>query len=350
MTLKLAVALAIASTPGAAVIAQGVPETHTYLPAAPARPTTGISLPIGKCVNMGNHLDAPSEGAWGRRIADSDFALIKAAGFQTIRLPVRWSAHAQADAPYTIDPAFLARVRHVVAGARGAGLNVILNLHHYDELYANPAAHQARFAALWTQIAAAFAQEPNDTLWFELLNEPMGALTHANLLSVLNPALAEVRKTNRTRPVIVGGENWSGVASLATLPLPEDPYVVATIHSYDPFAFTHQGATWVTPTPPVGRHFGSPADYAELDATLQKVRDFMTRTGRVPFVGEYGATDRGGIPLAERVAYYGTISSAYASIGVQSCAWAYANAFPLRPGNQWLPGMVEAIRTTLPAR
>ncbi|UYY60185.1 glycoside hydrolase family 5 protein [Sphingomonas sp. S2-65] len=350
MTRKLAAALAIAFTPGAAASAQGVPAARTYVPAAPARPATGISLPVGKCVNMGNHLEAPREGAWGRAIADTDFAVIKAAGFQTIRLPVRWSAHAQASSPYTIDSAFLARVRHVVAGARGAGLNVILNLHHYDALYADPAAHRARFAALWAQIAAAFAEEPDGALWFELLNEPMGALTHANLPSVLNPALAEVRKTNPTRPVIVGGENWSGVDSLPTLPLPDDPYVVPTIHSYDPFAFTHQGATWVTPTPPTGRHFGSPADYAEIDANLRKIRDFMTRTGRVPFVGEYGATDRGGIPPAERVAYYGAVSSAYASIGVQSCAWAYANAFPLRQGNRWLPGMVEAIATTVPAR
>ncbi|RYY33102.1 MAG: glycoside hydrolase family 5 protein, partial [Sphingomonadales bacterium] len=50
---------------------------------------------------MGNHLEAPNEGDWGRAIVDGDFAIIKAAGFDTIRLPVRWSAHALAGAPYT---------------------------------------------------------------------------------------------------------------------------------------------------------------------------------------------------------------------------------------------------------
>lgn len=317
-----------------------------YMPAAAFVPTTGISLPIGKCVNMGNHLDAPNEGDWGRALVDADFAIVKAAGFTTVRVPVRWSTHALAAAPYTIDAAWMARVRHVVDTARAAGLNVILNLHHYEEMATAPAAHAARFAELWKQIAAEFAGEPTASVWFELMNEPNGALNDSNLQAVLAPALANVRATNPTRPVILGGQSWSGVDSLASLWIPSDPYVVATIHTYDPFAFTHQGATYVTPTPPLGRSFGSAADYAELDGNLAKVRAYVTRTGRSVFVGEYGVHDDPAIPLAERVKYYGTISAAYASIGVQSCAWAYTNTFRLRDGSAWLPGMVEAIRTT----
>jgi endoglucanase len=230
--------------------------------------------------------------------------------------------------------------------ARAAGLNVILNLHHYDEMATDPAAHAARFAGLWKQIGTAFADEPVASVWFELMNEPNGALNDTNLSAILAPALANVRATNPTRPVIVGGQGWSGVASLATLTLPADPYVIATIHTYDPFPFTHQGASWITPTPALGRAFGSAADKAELDANLQKVRDYMTRTGRAVFVGEYGANDDPGVPLAERINYYGTITSAYASIGVPSCAWAYTNTFRLRDGSAWLPGLVDAIKTT----
>ena len=322
------------------------PQARTYTPIAAAEPRTGIRLPIGKCVNMGNHLEPPTEGGWGgRNIADDDFRIIKAAGFDSIRLPVRWSSHAQASAPYTIDPAFMARVKHIVGLAEAAGLGVVLNMHHYDELYVDPAAHSARFAALWKQVASEF-RTAGPKVWFELLNEPTNKLTHANLLQVLNPALAHVRATNPTRPVVIGGENWSGIPSLATLPLPEDPYIVPTFHSYDPFAFTHQGATWVNPVPPLGVKFGSAEHYAELDANLQKVKDYIARTGRVPFVGEYGAIDHAQVPLSERIKYYETVTSAFASIGVQTCAWGYTNTFKLREGNAWLPGMVEAIKTT----
>ncbi|MET3710644.1 endoglucanase [Sphingomonas trueperi] len=324
----------------------------SYTPAAAFRPTTGAAIPIGKCVNMGNHLEAPNEGDWGRAIGEADFTIIKTAGFDTIRLPVRWSNHALAAPPYTIDATFLARVRHVVDTARGAGLNILLNLHHYEEMATAPAAHAERFAMLWKQIAAAFADEPEASVWFELMNEPNGALNDGNLLAILTPALAQVRATNPTRPVIIGGQNWSGVPSLATLQLPDDPRLVVTIHTYDPFDFTHQNATWLAPgrVPPLGRIFGGAADLRELNANLAAVQAYMQRTGRQVFVGEYGANDDPGIPLAQRILYYGTLSSAYASIGVQSCAWAYTNTFKLRDGNGWLPGMVEAIRTTTTLR
>jgi len=317
-----------------------------YTPAAAAEPRTGIRLPIGKCVNMGNMLEPPTEGAWGGRpIADDDFQTIRAAGFDSVRIPVRWSSHAQAAAPYTIDPVFMARVKHVVGLAEAAGLGVILNMHHYDELYADPAAHSARFAGLWRQIASEF-RNAGPKVWFELINEPTNKLDDSNLPSMLAPALAEVRAVNPTRPVIVGGQNWSGIPSLATLKLPDDPYVVPTFHNYDPMAFTHQGADWVDPAPPLERTYGSAQDYAELEANLQKVRDYIQRTGRVPFLGEYGAIDHPQVPLSERIKYYRTMSSAYASIGVQSCAWGYTNTFKLRQGDAWLPGMVEAILTT----
>ncbi|MEO5773416.1 MAG: glycoside hydrolase family 5 protein [Sphingomicrobium sp.] len=317
----------------------------TYTPAAAAKPTTGPHLPIGKCVNMGNMLEAPNEGEWGRAIAEDDFAIIKAAGFNSVRIPVRWSAHALTAPPYTIDPTFMARVKHVVALADAQNLGVILNMHHYLELFDDPNAHAVRFAELWKQIAAEFKGEGKN-VWFELINEPNGKLNDSNLLALLTPALANVRATNPTRPVIIGGQNWSGVGSLATLQLPNDPYIVPTIHTYDPFNFTHQGATWITPTPPLGRTFGSDADYAELDKNLQAVKNYMTSTGRVPFVGEYGANDDPAVPLSERVKYYQTMTSAYASIGVQTCAWGYSNTFRLRDGSNWLPGMVEAIKTT----
>jgi endoglucanase len=317
-----------------------------FAPTPAARATTGIALPVGKCVNLGNMLEPPTEaGFGGRPFEDADAQRIRDRGFATVRLPVRFSGHAIGEAPYTIDPAFMARVHHVVRTNLDAGLNVILDLHHYEELFADPAAHRDRLAGLWRQVAAEFRDAP-DRLWFELINEPHERLDRSNLIDTLAPALAAVRETNPTRPVIVGGENWSGVDSLATLELPDDPYVVPTFHYYEPFDFTHQGATWTTPVPPVtGRDFGSAADRAQLDAALGKVRTYQARTGRAPFVGEYGAYDR--IRTDQRADYYRTVSAAFASIGVQSCAWAYTNTFHLwRDQGGWIEEIVDGIATT----
>jgi endoglucanase len=338
----------VAPTPTPAPAPTPTPTpTPTFTPAAAAVPTTGIHIPVGKCVNMGNMLEAqPNEGSWGRAIVDGDFTIIKTAGFDSVRVPVWFSGHALSAAPWTIDATFMARVRHVVDAATAAGLSVILDMHNFDELFADPAANTTRLAEMWRQIAVEFAGSPS-SVWFEISNEPHGNLTNANLVATFTPAIAAIRVTNPTRPIVVGGENWSGVDSLATLAMPADPYVVPTIHTYDPFEFTHQGATWVTPTPPVGRTFGSAADFAQLNANLQKVRDYITRTGRVPFVGEYGAIDDTGLTIAQRVQYYNTITTAYASIGVQTCAWGYTDTFRLRDQTgDWLPGMVSGIKTT----
>jgi endoglucanase len=295
---------------------------------------------------MGNHLEAPNEGDWGRAIAASDFTDIAARGFQTVRLPVRFSNHALTAAPYTIDAAFMTRVEQVVDSARAAGLRVILDLHHYEDpqgnIFTDPTGQAARFAGLWKQVAERFRNK-DAMVWFELLNEPHGSLTHANLRAVLDPALAEVRATNPTRPVVIGGETWSGINSLASIPLPNDPYLVVTFHYYDPFNFTHQGAPWVTPALPTGVAFPTGNDNADLAANVQKARDFLARTGRPLFLGEYGAYE--GIPPTQRAIWYGAVHSAFAAAGVDGCAWAYTNTMPLRDPatNAWNVPLLAAI-------
>jgi endoglucanase len=303
------------------------------------------SLPVGRCLNMGNSLEAPSEDAWGgKRIDADDFRRISAAGFTTIRLPVRWSSRAGLTAPYAIDPLFMARVKQIVGEARKSRLNVILDSHHFDELHQDPSpANIARLAGMWRQIAAAFAAEPEASLWFEIENEPHDKFNDANLLAVLSPALAEIRKTNPTRPVIVGGEFWSGINSLKTLTLPDDPYIIPTFHYYDPFDFTHQGATWVNPSPPIGRAYGTAEDRQRLDSDVEKVRSYIARTGKTPFLGEFGANSP--ISLYDRVRYQMTVRIAFDTLGIGMCAWSYTNTFPLwdQKSGKWLPGMRAAM-------
>ena len=315
----------------------------TAFPAAASAKTD--SLPVGRCVNMGNHLEAPSEGEWGgKKIEASDLNRIAKAGFQTIRLPVRWSTRAGSAAPYAIEPAFMKRVKAIVADARKSGLNVILDSHHFEELHKDPSpANIARLAAMWKQIAAEFASEPDANLWFEIENEPHDKFNDSNLLKVLNPALAEIRKTNPTRPVIIGGEFWSGINSLKSLKLPDDPNIVPTFHYYDPFDFTHQGATWVDNPPKMGRAYGTAADQKLLSDDVQKIRDYVQRTGKTPFMGEFGANNP--IPLNDRVKYQKSVRQAFDAVGIGMCAWGYTNTFPLwdQQTGKWVPGMLDAM-------
>src|SRR5262249_1268032 len=122
-------------------------------------------------MNFGNALEAPKEGDWGLKLEAGYFKIIKDAGFSTVRVPVKWSAHAAKNSPYTIDAEFAKRIDWVLDQAEANKLNVILNVHHYDEMDKDPDKHLPRLVALWEQIAARYKDRPTPRA-FELLAEP----------------------------------------------------------------------------------------------------------------------------------------------------------------------------------
>src|SRR4051812_15595804 len=128
--------------------------------------------PVTRGISLGGLFETTPPGAWLR---DRHFALLADAGFTTVRLPVKWSAHADTAPPYAVDPAFLAAVDAAVAAALARGLEVIVNVPHHDEQSAAPDAHAERFLALWRQLAPRY---PADVR-LELLNEPHGPLRGA---------------------------------------------------------------------------------------------------------------------------------------------------------------------------
>jgi len=201
---------------------------------------------LGRGVNLGNALDAPNEGEWGVVLKDEYFDLIKQAGFNSIRLPVRWSAHAMTNAPYTIDADFMQRVDWAVSNALSRNLPVILNIQHYMELYTEPLAHKERFMALWKQLAKHYKNYP-DTLLLEIFNEPDDALTPEMWNEWLKEAHAIIRKANPTRTIVIGAPNDSWLTYLKFLKLPKDDHnIIVTVHHYFPHEFTHQGTAWIT--------------------------------------------------------------------------------------------------------
>ena len=334
----------IAALTVAAIFLTGCAAAPPLQPAGPG--LAGRALPVGTCINMGNTFEYGQAGPGGGPNGDrADFDRIAAAGFETVRIPVRWDNHSDAKPPHTIDPVWLDRVQKAVDDALGAGLNVILNSHHFQPIYSDPVGTAPWHGAVWTQVAARFAKYPEDRLWFELENEPHDKFDNANLLATLGPAFEAVRASNPTRAVILGGGNWSGIDSLADLPMFDDPNVWPTFHYYEPFAFTHQGAAWVAPDiPPVGRTYPEAGDAERLASDVAKIRAYVSRTGKIPFMGETGAYEAH-IPLATRAAYTKAVHDAFAPLGVGICTWAYANTFPFydAKAGRWMPGMRAAL-------
>lgn len=294
---------------------------------SPVHAETIPAFDMKRCVNMGNSLDAPKGESWGAPIDPASFTGIKAKGFDTVRIPVRWNDYAGPAPHYRIEADFMAEVSRIVNAALAQELNVILNIHHYDALMENPDAEQAKLLALWNQIAARFAHEP-DSLWFEVLNEPRDALKGETMRRAQTTSVATIRRTNPERVIILGGENWSGLGSLRSNITPPDKNIVYTFHYYDPFDFTHQKAKWLGKNMPKGtRKWGSRKDREKLASDMQYAADFVAQVGHPVFLGEFGAYDE--IKASQRVKYIGGVRIAAEAAGIPWCLWSYSNTFEL---------------------
>lgn len=246
---------------------------------------------LGRGVNLGNALEAPKEGEWGIVLEETYFQLIADAGFDAVRIPIRWSSHAATTVPYTIAPDFFARVDWAVNQALSRDLLVIINVHHYDDLTQHPSDHQERFLAMWAQIAEHYKDHPSDLL-FEILNEPHDSLTARKWNRLLVDALDVIRETNLDRTVVVGPVFWNNPGELDRLELPEDDrHIIVTFHYYSPFKFTHQGAEWVDNSQPwLGRTWeGLPDEEQAIITDFDLAAAWAENNERPLFLGEFGA-------------------------------------------------------------
>lgn len=252
------------------------------------------NIALGRGINLGNALEAPDIGAWGITIQSEWFGLIKAAGFNSVRIPIRWSAHTSEEAPYTIEEEFFEYVDWVIEQSLENDLMAIINIHHYEEIFENPAQEIEKFLSIWEQISIRYSDQPAELL-FEILNEPHAALT-ADLWNQLLPqGLDKIREHNPNRTVVIGAAEWGGISGLLKLDIPNDGNLIVTVHYYEPFHFTHQGASWVEGQDAdewLGTTWdGTPEEVAAVENHFQTIVDWgNSRDVPVPInIGEFGA-------------------------------------------------------------
>lgn len=289
---------------------------------------TSIALTkqMGAGWNLGNTLEAVGgETAWGNpKATQALMDSVKAAGFDSIRIPVAWSKFSDAD-NFVIQEAWMQRVEEVVNYALNADLYVMINI-HWDEGWMQPTNAKKeyvnnRLAIMWTQIANRF-KNYDDRLLFAGTNEVMvdgdyGTPT-AEYYTVQNSFnqtfVTTVRATggnNATRFLVVQGFNTNidHTVSFAKK-MPTDSAtdrLLMEVHYYDPYNFTLNKDSNITQW---GKNATEPtktetwANEAYVDAQFQKMKTNFVDKGVGVILGEFAAMARLTVPGHEAYRTY----------------------------------------------
>ncbi len=226
---------------------------------------------LGRGINLGNSWDSKSyaddvpeepynfgynddlDGGLGGAIKDGDFEIVKNAGFNSVRIPVRWQ-HNSNPTTHEVNPERLAGVMEDVQLALNQGLAVIVDFHWYQELmnaandYTNDPTNNAtayeaektHFLAIWAQVATALNVFPDSMLVLEILNEP--TIKDATVLNdVMLSAYNVIRSAAPGKTIMFESYHAAKFNDIGALQLPQDGNIIFSGHYYEPYTYTHAG-------------------------------------------------------------------------------------------------------------
>jgi len=303
----------------------GQASSATALPTA-----TSIAAEMGLGWNLGNTMEATGGPTkWGnplttQKLIDS----VKAAGFNTIRIPSDWDAYAD-QTTHVIDATWMAQVKSVVDMCIKDSLFVVLNIHwddgwlekHVDSAVNDPAMAakiKAKQGAYWRQIATTFKDYDRHML-FASANEPAIKDTAptrdagmAMLLSFHQVFIDSVRTTggnNASRALIVQGPNTDMIMTNSLMnTMPKDliagtGHLMAEVHYYSPYNFCGMtaDATWGKMAYYWGQPYHLASDTARnahwgeetyMDSVFALMQTKFVNQGIPVLIGEFGAQKR----------------------------------------------------------
>ena len=235
-----------------------------------------------------------------------DLGRLRRVGFDFIRLPVDPGPFLAADPEKR--RSLLGELKAAIQAAIAAGLSVVVNFEanistHYwtpERMTGSPKAPAfPAYLDLVTEIARLLSRFAEDRVALEPINEPGGACDSSDYRAVRLELLTKARSAAPRLTLIATGGCGSlvqGLADFDPAPLEQLRPLLFTFHFYEPYLFTHQGATWMRE--PIYRSLGGvpwPGSSGSLERTLETVRSRMSEDVTTPAADKaaaYSETER----------------------------------------------------------
>jgi endoglucanase len=173
-------------------------------------------------------------------VTEKDFVLLKKLGFKTIRLPVAFTHFENNNVPLD---SVLSRINWVLAACKQYGFNLIIDYHAGNLTNDNYLSETPKIIDLWQRVAKAYIGESANRLFFEIYNEP--TVSDQVWKDAAYNIVTGIRKVDKKRTLLVGASNYNSIYELSRFVRLADDNIIYSFHFYEPFFFTHQGASWV---------------------------------------------------------------------------------------------------------
>jgi hypothetical protein len=205
-----------------------------------------------------------------------DIALIKAMGFDHVRFPIEPAPlMSQSSDPLILNTTYLQYVDTALDMILSSGLAVIIDIHPSDDfkLKLNRDDRNVEsFGKFWRAFASHLSKRNPEFVFLEVINEPMVEDGY-RWAGIQGKLIASIRAGAPNHTIIASGHRWSGLYEMLFLEPYSDPNVIYNFHYYEPFAFTHQGATWAGPNVPFYKNVPYPSSPEVVKLLLDTIQD-----------------------------------------------------------------------------
>jgi len=206
-----------------------------------------VTAPFSRGVNLSNWFQEESaQEIHFTKYTFEDFQDIQSLGVDVIRLPIAFHDMTSGSPDYTVDPLLFFFLDEIVSWVEVLGLHLIIDNHSFSPTGQTEPSVYGTLVAIWPQIAQRYL-DSEALLYFEVLNEPTG-ISDLVWNTIQPNVVAAIRAVDSDRTVIVGPASWNSYNNLDDMPVYSDNNLIYTFHFYDPFIFTHQGASWTDPS------------------------------------------------------------------------------------------------------